>query len=574
MKNVSKIFVYAIMLVSMSLVILAAPKLADIADTADEYISVNPMQILSNSITQDGTEEYAYLIASIDDFNKYANLINNGNTAYSTAHYKLFCNINCYGRTIVPFGKLVTNGNEDYDNGSRSFKGVFDGNGYAILNVKIPDTFCSGVIGYMTKGTVKNLRVEYSDMPSRSNYSTIKFFGGILGRGKVVSGGKINITGCQTSGTIMINSAGPIYAGGLAGAVDSTLSNTFFGDCFTDMSFDVPSAKNSYLAGFAAHLKSGSTGKDAVLKNCISFGDVFLVSEYYEATAGSFAAYVQKDLSNSSGWASEDEAFLAEENVKHFENCVALGDVSASSMTKAKAGVFYATQAGEGNQVIANCYSSNEQTVNAVSKTPQTTSHTGTKLAVENFRGATFYETNLGIDFVNKWYFTNMGRLGLRTTAKSYGAAVIDNNRDIRLTSRPGIRFRSEIEMEKRDYAFEYGIVVASKAKLGDEELTLDFDGKVVGVAYAEDIDKFISKGDYSLVFSAVVINIKEENYASEIVARTYMKYVSEGETVVTYGEPVTTSLSDSAFSVRFSTNYEYLTDEQKALLETMLPKV
>lgn len=561
MKNFSKLFAFVVIFAALSLVIFAAPGLVDVSDSAEEVISSEPMEIFSDNVLQNGTEANPYLISSAVEFNKYANYVNNSNSTYGKLCYKLTSNIDFSSVQLVPFGTT-----------GAPFKGTLDGNGYALLNVSIPDKVYSGVVGYMTMGNVKNLRVEYADILTRKSYSNIKYFGGILGYGVLASGKTITISGCRTSGSATMDFPGAVYAAGVVGYLDSKSGNASISDCLTDMSFDVTTEKNGYLAGFISHMSNGSTGKNCTVKNCVSLGNVSFVTTGDDATVGSFGAYTQKDEEGYSGWASEDDAYLAAENVIHFENCVSLGNVYADSQKSAKAGVFYAGKAGEGVFVMSNCYSSTEQTVEAVSSVPVISGFYGTKLAGENFRTAEFYSDTLGLDLDNKWYLTASGSLCPRTVAKSYGAAVIDNNRDVRLGARPGIRFRSEIESEKRDYCFEYGIIVASKENLGENELTLDFEGnKAVGVAYGEDVDKFISKDDESIVFSAVVINIKEENYASEIVARTYVKYVCDGKTVVAYGTPVTTSLSASAFEVRFSESFDHLTDEEKNLIESMI---
>ena len=564
MKRLLKLFAFVVMLISLSFVVFAAPVLVDVIDSTEEIVSSEPMEVLSDNVLQDGTEAYPYLISSAVEFNKYANYVNKNNATYGSLCYKLVSNVDFRFEQLVPFGTE-----------SAPFKGTLDGNGYALLNVTVPDKPFGGVVGYMTMGTIKNLGVEYSDSVTRKNFTNTTqkyYFGGILGRAVVASGKKINISGCRTSGNLLLHYDNTIYAGGIVGAVDSKSGNAVISDCLTGMSFDITSVKNSYLAGFAAYVQSGSNNKDCVIKNGISLGDVSLVTTGNEATVASFVSYVQKDEAGYSGWASEEEATLAAESVKQLENCVALGNVNAKAKSVVKAAVLYANKAGEGKLVVSNCYSSKEQTVTAEAASTTTPANNGTKLDGAQFESPEFYKNTLGIDLDNKWYFTDAGRLGLRTTAKSKGAAVIDLKRDVRLTSKPGVRFRSEIEAEKRNYAVEYGIIVASKENLGDNELTLDFEGnKAVGIAYGEDVDKFISKDDESIVFSAVVINIKKENYGSEIVARTYIKYVCEGETVVAYGDPMTTSLTESALAVRLDPNYEYLTDEQKALLETML---
>ena len=75
-----------------------------------------------------------------------------------------------------------------------------------------------------------------------------------------------------------------------------------------------------------------------------------------------------------------------------------------------------------------------------------------------------------------------------------------------------------------------------------------------------------------TIIFTGVVYNIPEANYDVELVARAYMKFVCDGETVIVYGETTSSSINLSAQALKNSESYEYLTDNQKQILESMLP--
>ena len=111
------------------------------------------------------------------------------------------------------------------------------------------------------------------------------------------------------------------------------------------------------------------------------------------------------------------------------------------------------------------------------------------------------------------------------------------------------------------------------KDELAGEELTFDFNGrKVSGVAFDSTTDKFIDKDDLKVTIAGVVSNIPETNYGTELVARTYVKFKCDGKEEIVYGNAETSSINLSAQAIRNSESYEYLTENQKSLLETMLP--
>ena len=561
MKSITKILIAIFALTVMSLTALASPSVVTVFDTAEETPYADETEELVR-LMGDGTEESPYLISCTVEFNNFSALIKNDNASYGSKYYKLTANVDFADAVLVPFGTS-----------SYPFTGTFDGNGYSIYNVSINNVENSGIIGYMTDGTVKNLSVSYKDMETIGNYSDLKFFGGIVGNVMPASSKTVTIEGCSTDGDIVLKDSNTVYAGGIVGQVKAESGNLQVTNCVSYMSFDAQAVSDSYVGGLVAYAKAGSS-KDFTFKNCVSFGDVKLISNTISSTVAGFAAYVNKDETGWSGWASEDEeSELAAVTTYHFENCAAFGNAYGEAPKNVYVGGFIAKVDGSGTVTKTEIYRNSSQTVNgSVGKVIVNTLATAT--ASENFKTQEFYSATLGFDFNNMWYMSEADDIPcLRTVAKSYGAMDVTDTKSVRLSD-SGLRFRASIEAFKRDYCFEYGFIVARKDELGSQELTFDFKGrKVIGVAYDSETDIYLSKDDDTITFTGVVFNIPKANYATELVARAYVKFVSEGETVILYGDTTSSSINMSAQAVKDSESYEYLTDEQKAILETMLPE-
>ena len=564
MKNAVKFLAFFSVALTLSFAVFAAPSAVTAGDTATEpVLDVECEDEEVFLLAGEGTVASPYIISSVSDFNNYANKINKSGSLYADKYYKLSGNIDFSGAEIVPFG--VSN--------SIPFKGTLDGDGYALLNVAVPDVQNAGVIGYMTQGVVKNLRVSYTDMTQYRDYTSLKYFGGVVGYSKVASSKMIEISNCVTEGNLMIRTKEAAYFGGMLGYFKCENGNGNVSGCVSEIDFDVVSDKSNYVAGFVAYVYSGSA-KDGKFTNCISYGNIKAKTSSIDSNTAGFVAYTNKDEGGWSGWAGEEYAELLATSVNQYTNCAAYGDVYGESTNKACTGGFVGAVDGGGDTKISNCYRNSSADILAVSNNVMKNNR-ATAVSEENFYIEAFYSDSLQYDLEKDVYMSN-NRVCLRSTAKSYGSAVMMDTKDVRLTSKPGIRFRSEIDASKKDYVYEYGVIVTRKELLGTQELTLDFEGtKAVGVAYSAEnnVDKFLEADDERIVFSAVVFNIKEEYYGTELAARTYIKYVCGEETVVVYGNTVATSINNSAFAVRFGENYEYLTDAQKELLETMLPK-
>ncbi len=328
----------------------------------------------------EGTEESPYLIGSVENLMLFANNINSGIS--TSAHYRLTDNIDLGGEEWTPVGHLAAT--NDF---SRSFSGVFDGNGYTISNFKITDVeeddAYIGFFGHMCAGTIKNLNIDNAVIDFES-LSTQKIYVGIIA-GRVLtvaSGTTATITNCNVTGSsIKAKSEGTIYAGAIAGTViagkiddsDSSNepSNVFLAFIDTECDIDISSsAKTNYfntllnkyekhvvVAGGLSGFLSSENGSILTIVNSSASGNVSASSEYSQTTqtmTGGAFGHVKTFVDDNS-----DGGRLT------INSCSSQGTVTAISnfhpyTTGGFAGQIYATA----NLFINDCYSSSDTSGN------------------------------------------------------------------------------------------------------------------------------------------------------------------------------------------------------------------
>lgn len=125
----------------------------------------------------------------------------------------------------------------------------------------------------------------------------------------------------------------------------------------------------------------------------------------------------------------------------------------------------------------------------------------------------------------------------------------------------PALRFRALVTTDSRNESEayeidEYGFIITLEEKLNNNDYSqLNFDFKipgktafVSGVAYSKDgVDKVYEGNDTAIAFVAAFYNIPKTAYGKRIVAKTYTKITVDGSQFVVYGEPMVTSLYNTA---------------------------
>ena len=193
--------------------------------------------------------------------------------------------------------------------GSRTnqFKGTFNGNGFAIQNLRYdttPSTY-KGLFGHLS-GTVKNLVVE-------GTVSGFMYVGGIAGK---VYGATID--NCISNVSVTAESS---IAGGIAGTGYGTFTN-----CMNIGNVTSSSTDAGGILGYGTTSDGSSDGKIEIY-NCANYGDITA-----SANIGGICGEMNKN---------DDKA----------ENCMNVGNISSTSTSPYVGGI-----TGSNKGTLENCY--------------------------------------------------------------------------------------------------------------------------------------------------------------------------------------------------------------------------
>ncbi|MDD4291563.1 MAG: InlB B-repeat-containing protein [Clostridia bacterium] len=216
----------------------------------------------------EGTAEVPFELATKDDLIKLAEVINAANEAYVAANFKMTGNIDLANVNWTPIGV----------EGDVIFTGVFDGNGYTIVNLSV--TSCnkySGLFGFIG-GTVKNLGVVDANINiALAGNQTAGVIAAYVKAGA--------ISDCYATGSLTILSPGVVTAGGLVGNMyQTTLSNSYADVIVSATQGALPESIKEPIytpnapapTAYAGGLVGIATG--CTLSNCFAAGDVTAVA--------------------------------------------------------------------------------------------------------------------------------------------------------------------------------------------------------------------------------------------------------------------------------------------------------
>ena len=227
------------------------------------------------SLTGSGTASAPYLIGTIDDLKFLRDQINlSTNTSevltsiYQKAgvYFKLTANIDLNAEEWTPVG----NTNTVY----RSFRGVFDGNGYSITNLKIGNSgnatniVNAGLFAYVTDATITNLTVVtvgiYATGVSNTSILAATVTGSI-------------ISNCNVSGILSSANTTTNYVGGLIGKSFGSKIVNCMGDVTITSNGSSTNAVN--CGGLVGNLSTGTfqgtASTNSYIYNSYSKGSVY-----------------------------------------------------------------------------------------------------------------------------------------------------------------------------------------------------------------------------------------------------------------------------------------------------------
>ncbi len=118
---------------------------------------------VAESVELDVSAQNAIMIFTVDELFAFAAKVNNGEETYKGKTVMIGADLDLQNREWTPIG-----------NSTYSFKGVFDGNGKTIKNLKVTGNKSNvGLFGFTTEGEVRNLTVENARVSGRLNVGVV-----------------------------------------------------------------------------------------------------------------------------------------------------------------------------------------------------------------------------------------------------------------------------------------------------------------------------------------------------------------------------------------------------------------
>ena len=233
------------------------------------------------------------------------------------------------GKGWIPIG--------DYDN---AFKGVLDGNGYAIKNLKMESAAeYSGLVA-VASGTIKNLGMENSDIKGSD------VVGAIVGLISLYGG----VENCYNTGSVSASQDDNVQVGGIVGR--SSIGDVY--NCYN--SGKITGKSNTHLAEVGGIVGNNSRA----IKNCYNTGVVTASAPNSGAYAGGIAGdtmtNVITDCYNTAAITASGNSIysggICGSNGTKMKNCHNTGKITGTATTSAHVGGI----AGQNTVDMANCY--------------------------------------------------------------------------------------------------------------------------------------------------------------------------------------------------------------------------
>lgn len=250
-----------------------------------------PSYIRGTEFQGDGnTAEDPYLIRNVNDLKLLSEKVNS-DEKYEGKYFKQTADIDLNNTAWIPIG-TETN----------PFKGIFDGDGYKITNLKVTgNSNNAGLFGYMQDATIQNCNVT-GKVNGKENV------GGIVGN----ADGKTQILSCSFRGDV---TGGDSYIGGIAGSVCGTIKNCY---ALADVTSSYVDAGG--IAGYAFHVTiencyySGNVSAEnctggiagfasgSTIKNCVSLAKSVTGGDFVNRIVGGVSKVENVTLTNNYGY--------------------------------------------------------------------------------------------------------------------------------------------------------------------------------------------------------------------------------------------------------------------------------
>ena len=353
-----------------------------------------------------GTSALPYIIKSSEELALLAKSVNEGNTEYSKAHYKLEDNINLGNNYWTAIG-----------NASTPFSGVLDGNGYTIRNYKLVNSDYCGLFGYVLNGTIKNLvlsnyDISFSYTTSTSNVyigAVAGFIGANSNKNASISNVTVSSNNFDVDVTINSSSDTPtLYVGGIAGCVSAVSGyKATVESCYTRTPIKAKSSRYLQLGGIAGHLWSGSGSSCALVTMCYSTSDLSGHAVNNSCKVGGLVG----TISAQGKWTPDVEAtgdLLAEAKTCMISNSFSVANLSVHSekyLQYSRVGRIVA-ESNENACCDEDTTRFLSRSSNLVTVTPfdrEETNNQGAGAGIEDLKSKDYLIQHIGFDFENIW---------------------------------------------------------------------------------------------------------------------------------------------------------------------------
>lgn len=228
----------------------------------------NTNEFFSASFNGSGSASDPYLISDISDLAGLRVGVNSGES-FSNKYFILTNNINI--PSSVAWDSI---GNSD-----KPFRGIFDGNGYTISNLKfIPTSTHLGLFGGIKNAKIINLQLKNVITIETTNKTT--YLGGLVGFAEGdCTLSNIRITNSKLTMTTT-KATTQIYVGGLVGYSNAT--NLMIKKCeILNVEITETVSGSSYTGGIIGLAKKKDPGPGVIIENCKSDGVEF-INDIYE----------------------------------------------------------------------------------------------------------------------------------------------------------------------------------------------------------------------------------------------------------------------------------------------------
>ncbi len=233
--------------------------------------------------------ESAISVKTIEDFKNMKNDL--------SAYYKLESDLDFKDESALSL----------FTSSGSAFSGTFDGDNHTLKNVKLSAEQYTGLFGYTTNATIKNLKIETLSIEmTESKSSSSIYFGGLVGYGENTAIENVEIKTFDvhiTEGKSITSTSAKIYAGGMVGKLltsegnSSSIVDSFVEDARVGVGeVKVGTSGLLYIGLFVGQI----SGKTEV-KNCHSTGSMdHLLNANGIVSVGGFIGAISSEMAVSS----------------------------------------------------------------------------------------------------------------------------------------------------------------------------------------------------------------------------------------------------------------------------------